>query len=253
MTQTQRRAKKNFKLTIEYDGTLYHGWQRQKDKRTIQGEVEKALCLMLKTGITLTGSGRTDSGVHAFGQVANFHAETDLLPEAFQNGLNSLLPEDIVIKDCIQVDDAFNARYDAESKTYHYRILNQSLPCAVYRQYAWFIKRKLDFNAMRAALPHITGTHDFKAFEGAGSPRSHTTRRVMKADLVKEKDGYMVFEVKANGFLRYMVRNIAGTLVDVGLGKIDSDKFRDILLSKDRNLAGATAPPHGLFLMHVAY
>jgi tRNA pseudouridine38-40 synthase len=244
---------KNFKITVEYDGTCYHGWQRQKEDRTIQGEIEKALKTMTRKKVPLIGSGRTDAGVHAFAQVANFHCDTKLSAEVFQKGLNSLLEEDIVIKKCEEVDETFHARFDAKSKTYHYRILNSSLPVAIGRQHVWFIRKKLGIDAMRAALPHIIGTHDFKAFEGTGSPRAHTNRDVIKATLEVKKSDYLVFEIKANGFLRYMVRNIMGTLVDVGLCNITPDDFKGILLSKDRNLASATAPPHGLFLVHVDY
>jgi len=244
---------KNFKITIEYDGTFYHGWQRQKNERTIQEEIEKALFTMTGEKTVLTASGRTDAGVHAFGQVANFHSNTDLSAEAFQNGLNSLTPNDIVITSCDLADENFHSRFNAKSKIYNYRILNRSLPAAINRQYAWFIRKTLDLVFMRHAAGHIIGPHDFKAFEGTGSPRSHTTRYVIKADIVEQENGLIVFEIEADGFLRFMVRNIVGTLVDVGLGKITSDDFKEILLSKDRSRAGATAPPHGLFLMKVKY
>jgi len=244
---------KNFKITIEYDGSAYHGWQSQATGLTIQDEIEKALMTMTGKRVVLTGSGRTDAGVHAFGQAANFHCDTALDPEVIQRGLNGLMPEDIVITACKQVPDKFHARYDVKSKTYHYRILNRTLPASIFRQYAWHIRKKLDLDAMRSALSHIIGTHDFKAFEGSGSPRANTIRCVMHADLVELEDGYMVFEIEGDGFLRFMVRNIVGTLVDVGLGKITSDDFNRILASKDRKLAGATAPAHGLFLMRVKY
>ncbi len=245
--------KKNFKLTIEYDGGSYHGWQRQKNRKTIQGEIEKAIMTMTGENVTLTGSGRTDAGVHAFGQIANFYHDTKISPEAFQRGLNSLIPKDIIIKKCSTVDEKFHARYDVKAKTYQYRILNRATPTAICRQYAWFIRKKLDLDAMKSAIINIIGTHDFKAFEGAGSPRSSTIRHVSNATFKKIDRDYLVFEIEADGFLRFMVRNIVGTLVDVGLYKITSDDFKKILLSKDRNLAGATAPPHGLFLMDVKY
>ena len=244
---------KNFKMTIEYDGTDYHGWQRQKQERTIQGEIEQALLLMTARHVRLCASGRTDAGVHACGQTANFCCETELTPEAIQKGLNSILPNDIVIQDCRSIHESFHARYDAKSKIYHYKILNKNLPAAIGRQYALFVRRKLDTSAMRQAIPHILGSHDFKAFEGTGSPRSHTIRNVMAADLSENPDGRLTFKIEADGFLRFMVRNIVGTLLDVGLGKINADEFKKILESKDRSRAGATAPAHGLFLMEVKY
>jgi tRNA pseudouridine38-40 synthase len=245
--------KKNFKLIIEYDGSSYHGWQRQKNRKTIQGEIEKAIMTITGKKIALTGSGRTDAGVHAFGQVANFYCDTEISPEVFQRGLSSLMPKDIIIKECNTVDEKFHARYDAKTKTYQYRILNRTTPAAICRQYAWFIKKNLDLDAMQSAILHIIGTNDFKAFEGAGSPRSSTKRRVINAGLQQKEKEYLIFEIEADGFLRFMVRNIVGTLLDVGLCKITPDDFKKILLSKDRNLAGATAPPHGLFLMNVKY
>ena len=244
---------KNFKIIIEYDGTSYHGWQRQKNEHTIQEEIEKVLLTMTSKKTVLTASGRTDAGVHALGQVANFTCDTGLSPQAFQNGLNSLTKDDIVIISCDIVDESFHSRFNAKSKTYNYRILNRDLPAAINRQYAWFIRKTLDLVSMRHAAGHIIGSHDFKAFEGAGSPRSHTTRCVIKADIVERENGLIVFEIEADGFLRFMVRNIVGTLVDVGLGKISSDDFKKILLSKARSMAGATAPPQGLFLMKVKY
>jgi len=244
---------KNFKLTIEYDGSAYHGWQRQKSEQTIQGEIEKAIMTMTGEQVNLTGSGRTDAGVHAFGQAANFHCSTELTSEAFQAGLNSLLKDDIVIKESVPVDDTFHARYDAKSKTYNYHILNRRIPSAIFRRYAWYIRKKLDLDSMQTATGHLIGTHDFKAFEGSGSPRSHTTRSIIEASLSKGDENLIVFKIKADGFLRFMVRNIIGTLVDVGLNKITPGDFMVILLSKDRTLASATAPPHGLFLMGVDY
>lgn len=244
---------KNFKIIIEYDGTSYHGWQRQQNEHTIQGEIEKALLTMTGKKTVLTASGRTDAGVHALGQVANFTCDTGLSPQAFQNGLNSLTKDDIVIISCDLVDENFHSRFDAKSKTYNYQILNRNLPAAINRQYAWFVQKKLDLDAMRLAVRHIIGTHDFKAFEGSGSPRSHTTRCIIKADIVEQDNGLMIFEIEADGFLRFMVRNIVGTVVDVGLEKTTSNDFKKILLSKDRSRAGATAPPNGLFLMQVKY
>jgi len=180
--------KTNFKIIIEYDGSNYHGWQRQPKEPTIQDEIEKALKSITQQKVTLIGSGRTDAGVHAFDQVANFCCDTTLSPDVFQRGLNSLLPKDIVIKTCIQVPEKFHARYDATSKTYHYKLLNRAIPAAIFHQYAWHIQKKLDLEAIRDSARYIIGTHDFRAFEGSGSPRSNTIRNVLKADLIEMDD-----------------------------------------------------------------
>jgi tRNA pseudouridine38-40 synthase len=243
----------NFKLIIEYDGSRYHGWQRQKEDRSIQGEIEKALKTITNRDATLIGSGRTDAGVHAQGQVANFKCNTRLEPEDLLNGLNHLLEDDIVIKVCEPVSADFHARYDAKSKVYHYQILNRTLPVAIGRQYSWFIRKILNCDAMRAAIAHIIGCHDFRAFEGSGSPRQDTTRHIYSAELNEQDSRLLVFQIEADGFLRYMVRNIVGTLVDVGLGKLAPHDFKRILDSKDRSQASATAPAHGLTLIKVNY
>jgi tRNA pseudouridine38-40 synthase len=244
---------KNFKLTIEYDGTFYHGWQRQKSDPTFQAEIENAISTMMGHSITVIGSGRTDAGVHALGQVANFKCDTRLRPQELLNGLNALLPDCMVIRSCEEVDENFHARYDVKRKTYQYRILNRYLPIAIQRQYAWHIRRRLDIGAMRQASNHLVGRHDFKAFEGTGSPRSHSKRQVFKADIIRKNEDYLIFEIEADGFLRFMVRNIVGTLVEVGTSKISPGDFKDILLSEDRSRAGATAPAQGLFLLEVKY
>jgi len=209
---------------------------------------------MTEQPVTLIGSGRTDAGVHATGQVASFCLETRLTSDVFAKGLNSLLPPDIVIKDCAAVDETFHARYDARSKVYDYRILNRPTTAALFRQYAWHIRKPLDLNAMRTAILCLKGEHDFSAFEGSGSPRSHAVRTAIDVSLTgKDADCYVVFSIEAGGFLRHMVRNIVGTLVDVGLGKISAEAFENILISKDRKQAGITAPAHGLFLREVKY
>lgn len=244
---------KNYKLTIEYDGTNYHGWQVQARDTTIQETIETALATMTREKIRLAGSGRTDAGVHALGQTASFKTKSAIPTHAFFAGLNSLLPDDIVITACEAVADDFHARFSARHKTYQYRIYNHPTPIAVGRQYAWHIRKKLDTVAMRQAANCIIGTHDFKSFEGTGSPRDHTVREVLNAGISENDNGFAFFEITANGFLRYMVRNLVGTLANVGLGKISPEDFRLILEAKNRDLAGATAPPHGLFLVSVSY
>ncbi|MCF8111175.1 MAG: tRNA pseudouridine(38-40) synthase TruA [Desulfobacteraceae bacterium] len=245
---------KNFKLTIEYDGTDFNGWQVQKTGRTVQGETEAALFTMTRQKVRVTGSGRTDAGVHALGQTAHFRCQTRLGAPEFMSGLNSLLPPDIVIKACEQVPLRFHAQYSAKKKTYRYNILNRSLPAAVGRQYSWHIQRPLDINAMQQAANSLIGTHDFSAFENTGSPRSDSLRTVYSARFIKSPDDeHLCFEISANGFLRYMVRNIMGTLVLVGQSKITPREFAGIKQGLDRSRAGATAPPHGLFLISVTY
>lgn len=244
---------KNFKLTIEYEGTHYHGWQVQPNGVSIQGEIEAALQMMTRQKVKLLGSGRTDAGVHALGQVANFTCDTAITPEAFHKGLNSILPDDIVIRDVTKVPLQFHARFNAKSKRYRYHILNRPIPSAIERHHMWWIRSPLDLPAMTAAADHIIGKHDFKAFEGAGSPRSHTYRHITEAKVNGQASGRITFDVRADGFLRYMVRNLVGTLVDVGLGKIQPDQIKQILDSKDRARASATAPARGLFLIEVNY
>jgi len=243
---------KNFKLTIEYDGSAYYGWQRQSHHPTIQGTIEQVLKQITQTKVTLIGSGRTDAGVHALGQIANFHCDTKLTAKTFMAGLNSLLPDDIVIKDCCEIDNDFHARYHVKNKTYTYRILNRKVPSAIYRKYAWYISKPLNPVLMGSAAEHLIGTHDFKTFEGSGSPRMNTLRSVQAA-IIKEEEDILAFKITANGFLKFMVRNIVGTLVEVGMGKRNPDDIKIILQSKDRKCAGATAPPHGLFLISIEY
>jgi len=246
-------SNRNFKLTIEYDGTRYHGWQVQPNGPSIQQEIESAIETMTRRKVKLLGSGRTDAGVHALGQVANFTCTTAITPEVFQKGLNSILPGDIVIRQVEEVPLDFHARYDAVSKRYRYHMLNHALPSAIERHHTWWIRSPLDLSAVREGMAHIVGERDFKAFEGAGSPRSSTIRRVIDIDLARQEAGGVTIDIHANGFLRYMVRNIVGTLVDVGLHKISPDHVKTILASRDRSKASATAPARGLFLMEVYY
>lgn len=240
-------------MTLEYDGTRYAGWQRQKCESTIQAEIEHVLSLVTRQSVTVAGSGRTDAGVHALGQVASFRCRTRLSPESLQRAMNSLLPEDIVVRDCCEADDDFHARFAAVSKTYHYFLRNHPVPSAIERNHCWHIQKPLDMAAMRQAIGCLVGTFDFSAFEGAGSPRAHSIRTLYRAHIEDHGDGRWAIIVEGNGFLRHMVRNIVGTLVRIGMGKMPADQMLRILASADRRQAGATAPARGLFLMEVRY
>ncbi len=244
---------RNIRLLIEYDGTNYQGWQVQPDGPTIQGMIEEKLTLITGEVIHLIGSGRTDSGVHAFGQVANFKTKSKLDVHSIQRALNSLLPPDIVIQRAEEVEEDFHARRESKSKVYEYRILNQDIRSAFRHKYAWHIPQKLDLEEMRKATRILIGEHDFSSFRSVGTPTRTAIRRVIRAEWKKGRDGLIWFEIEASGFLKQMVRALVGTLVEVGRGKIDSEEFQKILDSRDRKKAGPTAPAHGLFLKEVKY
>jgi len=242
-----------FLLTLAYDGTGYQGWQRQAAGPTVQAAIEACLARLVNAPVRVIGSGRTDAGVHALGQAAHFTAETRIGPQAMQNALNSLLPADIAVTECRIVTDGFHARYDAVSKLYRYLICNHPVRPALDRLRCWHIRKPLDLEAMANALAHVEGAHDFKSFEATGSPRTSTLRRILAARLDQPETGRIAIELEGDGFLRHMVRNIVGTLVDVGLGKISPAAFAAIRDAKDRNRAGITAPACGLYLVRVNY
>lgn len=244
---------KNIKLTIEYDGTNYSGWQRQKNCPTIQGMIESAITKMTGQKTTLIGSGRTDAGVHAWQQVANFKTYTRLTPTQFLKGLNSLLPEDIAIHSCVEVPGNFHSRYDVKSKIYRFYIGQRPHKMALFHQYCWNIPYKLNISDMKNASTLFEGTHDFKSFEGAGSPRSTSVRTIIRSTLTLNDNQYIIYEIEADGFLRFMVRNIVGTLVEIGKKRLSFNAIPSILQSRDRQQAGPTAPPQGLFLIEVKY
>ena len=242
-----------FKLTISYDGGAYQGWQIQPRGATIQGTIEAALRVMTRKKSRLIASGRTDAGVHALSQVAHFDCPTNLDARALQKGLNSLLPPDIVVISCDAVPDTFHARFDAQRKLYRYRILNRPVPIAIGRHYVWRVAPRLDLDAMDAATALLLGRHDFSSFQSTGSPRAHAVRQVTRAELKPQPENIMHFEIEADGFLKQMVRNIVGTLVQVGLGRMNAEDLPRILAAKDRRQAGPTAPASGLFLVRVFY
>jgi len=251
---------RNVRLTITYDGTNYCGWQKQKrefrgvKERTIQGTIEETLGKLLQEKIKLIGSGRTDSGAHAFGQVANFKTKSILSLKEMGKGLNALLPRDIRIKKIIGAPERFNSRYDALSKTYQYLISRQDSPFLL--NYAYFCPYKLDLSAMRKASGFLIGKHNFSSFQAAGSKIKKSVRSIEKLSIRKKKttcSDLITIKIEASGFLYKMVRNIVGTLLEVGKGKIAPQEVKKILHKKDRKFAGPTAPAKGLYLKEVRY
>lgn len=243
---------RNIKLTIEYDGTNYHGWQSQNNALAIQDIITDALKEITKQDIKINGSGRTDAGVHALGQVANFHTNSTIPIDKFPVALNSILPNDIVIVDAEEVLPGFHARYSCKGKTYKYLILNSPIPSALMRNRAAHISYELDIEAMQQACKLIIGTRDFSSFCGAGSSVKDFTRTVIFADITQDGD-IIEFVISGNGFLKNMVRIIVGTLIDVGREKITLEQLESIIKSKNRENAGITMPPQGLYLEEVFY
>jgi tRNA pseudouridine38-40 synthase len=242
----------NIKLTIEYDGTRYHGWQIQSNGETIQGVLEGALTTFFGAPIRVTGSGRTDAGVHALGQVANFRVEKPFDRHRLLRGLNALTPPDITIKDAEAVLDSFDARRDGRARVYEYYILNRSMPSPFHRNRAWHLHEPLDIEAMRAAVPCLLGEHDFSSFRAAGCDAAHPVRRVYDTSLERRGE-LLVYRIEATAFLRHMVRNIVGTLAEIGQRLRARDSLAELLAGKDRTKTGPTAPAHGLYLMEVKY
>ncbi|MFT9496297.1 tRNA pseudouridine(38-40) synthase TruA [Anaerosolibacter sp.] len=243
---------KNVKLTIEYDGTGFHGWQQQEHHRTVQEEIEKALGKVMKKRITIHGSGRTDAGVHGLGQVASFKEDFTIPIDKIPLAVNSLLPDDVAIRGAVEVDLDFHARYSAIGKKYIYKIYNSPLRSPIHRSYAYFVAHPLDLDAIKRACSHFVGEHDFKGFMASGSSVKDTIRRIHSLHVYQEQE-MLTIEVEGNGFLYNMVRIIAGTLVEVGKGKILEDEIPAIIASGERTRAGHTAPPQGLYLAEVFY
>lgn len=251
---------RNIKLLIAYDGTGYAGWQRQKDQPTVQGILEKKVSLMTKMPVTLHGAGRTDAGVHALGMTANFKTAASIPCSGFMKGINSMLPADIRVLDVEEAASDFHARFAASGKSYLYQVISAPLILPTQRLYYTHLPGSYDLTAMAEALALLVGEHDFTSFEAAGSRDLDTNRgrgavrKIYKAEVVPLSacQGFMV-EIHGDGFLRHMVRNIVGTLVDVGLGKKTIDNFKKILYARNRAEAGATAPACGLFLLEVFY
>lgn len=244
---------RNFKIVVEYDGAAYRGWQRQQNGVTIQQILEEALGQITSGKVTLIGSGRTDAGVHAINQVANFKSPTKLPAEKIFRGVNSVLPPDVVVKQLEEVSLDFHAQRDVKSKVYVYRICNRSLRPALGREYFWFVRYPLDLDKMREAASYLTGTHDFSCFCATGTDVKDRVRTISNIIIETSPDGLIEITVEAKGFLKYMVRNIVGTLTEAARGKRRPDEMKRIIDSRDRSVAGMTAPACGLFLKEVKY
>ena len=242
----------NIKVTLEYDGTNYHGWQRQKNtKMTVQQQLEDVLTVLNKAKVTVHGAGRTDAGVHACGQVANFDLGVFIPAKKIPLALNSELPKDIICKQAREVPKSFHARYDARDKVYCYRISNQRFPGVFTRYYVYNIYQPLDFEKMKKAIAVIKGKHDFAAFQARGADCQDTVRTIKNINFYRVGREYHL-KITGDGFLYNMVRIIAGTLIEIGLEKRPPD-FREIIKSKNRNQAGFTAPAKGLTLLKISY
>jgi tRNA pseudouridine38-40 synthase len=253
---------RRIKLEMAYDGTRYCGWQRQRDAPSIQETLEKTIQKITGANVTVTGSGRTDAGVHALKQVAAFSTESGLAPEVFCRALNGFLPDDIRILRADEVPAAFHPIRDAVSKRYRYLIDDQRPSCPITRNYCWVYRKPLDVSTMQKAAEFLLGEHDFSCFQTQGSPRKTTVRLV--SDVLVQRlqispmlPPFILIEAEANGFLYNMMRTIAGTLVLFGVagtrGNSNPYRMREIIESKNRSMAGPTAPPHGLYLIDVVY
>jgi tRNA pseudouridine38-40 synthase len=245
-------AERNTSLTVSYDGTGYHGWQRQPNAITVEEVLQGAVERIVDHEVRIIAGARTDAGVHAMGQVVNFATSREFDHVHLERGLNSMLPKDIRVRDARNVDQAFHSRYSAKSKRYVYCILNQMHNSPFLARYVLHVPYHLDVLPMRQVVKIVVGEHDFSAFKKKDEVYRNPVRVVKRADVISKRT--MIFVViEATGFLRYMVRNIVGTLLLAGQEKIGEEDFRAILESGEREKAGPTAPPHGLFLREIRY
>jgi tRNA pseudouridine38-40 synthase len=244
---------RNIRLLIAYDGTQYQGWQRQKESPTVQGKIEDILFKITRQKISLQGAGRTDSGVHAWGQVASFKTTSQLPATTLEAALRALLPRDIYIREVREVEPTFHARFSSEAKIYDYLICNHPRNNPFFFHYVWFLPEVVDPDLIKAGLSLLTGDHDFSSFRSQGSEVADPVRTLSQAILLPGPWGSFKLRFKANGFLRHMVRNMVGTLIRVGLKRISLKELEEIINSKDRSQAGEMAPAQGLFLRKVLY
>ena len=239
---------RNIKLTIEYDGKDFNGWQKQPNKLNIQGEIERVIENITGEKVELIASGRTDAGVHAMGQVANFKTHSNIAIDKFPIAINSQVKNSIRIQNAEEVDEKFHSRYNCKRKTYRYVIDNSKYGSAIYRNISYHMPIPLNIEEIK----YFEGEHDFKAFKSSGTSSKSSIRTIYKANIITEGTNIAV-DLTGNGFLYNMVRIIVGTLVDVGLGKINAEDIPNIIESKDRTKAGKTLPPQGLMLLRVEY
>lgn len=247
--------KRNIRMILEYDGTRYYGWQRlgnDSNSNTIQGKLEEVLSRMTDEETAVIGSGRTDAGVHALGQTANFHTDCDKCCAEIRSYLTTYLPKDIGILKVDEVPERFHSRLSATAKTYLYRIAKPDCPSVFDRKYTWQFPEMLDIDAMRSTSRLLIGSHDFRGFSSLKKTKKSTVREIYSLDIT-ELEREIQIRIRGNGFLYNMVRIICGTLVDIGRGALDPDAIERILISRDRKDAGITAPPQGLFLESVEY
>ena len=243
---------RNIKVTIEYDGKEFNGWQKQPNKLNIQGEIERAIEEITGEQVDLYGSGRTDAGVHSLGQVANFKTNSKLPIEKVAIAINSKLKKSIRIKKAEEVSENFHSRYNCHKKKYRYIINNSSQGSAIYRGLEYHVSQKLNVEEMKKAIKFFEVEHDFKAFKSSGTSSKSSVRTIYNAEL-KQNGERIIIELTGNGFLYNMVRIISGTLLEVGLGNIKAEDIPNIIENKDRKMAGKTLPPHGLYLVEVMY
>ncbi|MCK8816176.1 tRNA pseudouridine(38-40) synthase TruA [Natroniella sulfidigena] len=243
---------RNLKCTVAYDGTNYHGFQRQNNAVTIQGEIEKALQKLIKKEVKIIGASRTDAKVHAKGQVFNCKVKSSIPTERFALALNTKLPADIVITDAHEVSPKFHARYDTTGKLYHYQIYNKKFPSPFLRNYTYHINHKLNLEAMKEGAQYLVGEYDFSSFRAAGCSAKSPVRQIYSLE-IDITDHLITIAIKGSGFLYNMIRIIVGTLVEVAIGKQEPDWVKKVLLAKNRKLAGSTAPACGLSLTKVNY
>lgn len=243
---------RNIKLTIEYEGKDYKGWQKQPNNLNIQGEIERAIKNVTGEDVDLIGSGRTDAGVHAFGQVANFKFNSDFPIEKMATAINSQLKKSIRVLKAEEVDLDFHSRYNCHKKTYAYMIDNSEQGTAIYRNVTYHISQPLDIEAMQKAADYLVGEHDFSSFKSSGTSSKNSVRTIYNAQILKEQQRVIIM-LTGSGFLYNMVRIIAGTLVEIGLGHMKPTEMKNILEAKNRQMAGKTLPAQGLFLMSVDF